>query len=1166
MAGVSHCVECSSPLPENWPKGLCSRCALESALNVERDDGEVVDSHKPADGGTLPKLTETSGTRIGRYKLLEQIGEGGFGVVWMAEQEEPVRRRVALKIIKLGMDTKQVIARFEAERQALAMMDHANIAKVLDAGATDSGRPYFVMELVRGIKITEYCDQNQLSTRERLDLFVKVCQAIQHAHQKGIIHRDIKPSNVLVALHDTVPTPKMIDFGIAKATDGRLTDKTLFTSFQQFIGTPAYMSPEQAAMMNLDVDTRSDIYSLGVLLYELLTGKTPFEARELVHAGLDEVRRIIREKEPLTPSTRLTMMVKDELTTTAKQRQTDAPRLIHSVRGDLDWIVMKCLEKDRTRRYETASGLASDIERHVNNETVLACPPSKLHRLKKLMRRNKLTFAAGSAVAVSLVIGLTLSAVLFFRERAAREQAKQQESVAQAVNEFLLQDLLRQADSRSQAEARFTPDPGLTVREALERAAGRIEERFKEQPLEEAAVRLAIGEALRGVGEAERAIEHLKRALALRRAQLGTDHPDTLTCMDSLAVTYQAAGKSSQALPLFEETLKLRKVRLGSEHPQTLTSRNNLAAAYLEANKRDEALLLFEETLRVSKAKLGPEHPDTLTCMDSVARGYQNAGELEKALPLFEETLRLRRARLGPDHPDTLASMDNLALAYRDAGKLEEAVRLSGEALKQRRAKLGVDHPETLTSMHNLAWAYLQVGKLEQALLLSEETLKLKKAKLGPEHPNTLASMHDLALTYQAAGKLEQALPLLEETLKLTKAKAGPEHPATLNSMGALAFAYHAAGKLEQALPLAEETLKLTKAKMGPEHPDTLVSMAALALVYQAAGKLDEAVRLSEETLKLRKAKLGLDHPETLVSINNLALAYLVAGDFERALPMLEETLKVSKAKLGPNHPDTLSTMENLAGAYEDAGRLELALPLFEETLKLTKAQQGPDHPDTLSSMSSLAAAYRAAEKLDQALPLSEETLKLSKSKLGPEHPRTLISMWNLALVHQAAGKLEQALPLLEETLRLQKATLGPDHPDALTTMASVGRALLQQSNYARAEPLLSECLDLRKTKTPDDWRTFDVMAMRGAALLGQQKYAKAESSLVSGYRGMDQRRDRIPAAGKRRLKEHLQRLVDLYESTSRPKEAADWRKKIDAFGAEEAANKAGLPLPGTAK
>jgi len=432
---------------------VARRERVAALLAEHQTESSFLDSPALARSGGGTKVVATTltqhdiplGERIGRYKLLQQIGEGGCGVVYMAEQEEPVRRRVALKIIKLGMDTKGVIARFEAERQALAMMDHPNIAKVLDAGATETGRPYFVMELVRGIKITDYADQSNLATDERLKLFIQVCNAIQHAHQKGIIHRDIKPSNILVTLHDGVPVPKVIDFGIAKAIEQKLTDKTLFTQFQAFIGTPAYMSPEQAEMSGLDIDTRSDIYSLGVLLYEILTGETPFDPQALISKGIDECRRTIREQEPARPSNRLATMLAADLTTTAQHRRIEAARLIHLLQGDLDWIVMKCIEKDRSRRYDTATGLAGDVQRYLNNEAVLARPPSNVYRLRKFLRKHRRAVAAAASIAATLVVGAGVSiwlavwalraehaaVALRDQEIAARQRAEEQRERAE---------------------------------------------------------------------------------------------------------------------------------------------------------------------------------------------------------------------------------------------------------------------------------------------------------------------------------------------------------------------------------------------------------------------------------------------------------------------------------------------------------------------------------------------------------------------------------------------------------------------------------------------------------------------------------------------------------------------------------------------------------------
>ena len=547
------------------------------------------------------RLTEKAGDRIGHYKLLEQIGEGGCGLVYMAEQVEPIRRRVALKVIKLGMDTKQVIARFEAERQALALMDHPNIAKVLDAGTTDTGRPYFVMELVRGVKITDYCDENRLSARERLDLFVQVCHAIQHAHQKGIIHRDIKPSNILVSLNDGVRVPKVIDFGIAKAIGQQLTDKTLFTGFEQFIGTPAYMSPEQAVMTSLDIDTRGDIYALGVLLYELLTGHTPFEPKDLVAAGLDEMRRIIREQEPVRPSTRLGTLAAEEQTTVSQRRSAEPPQLIHLLRGDLDWIVMKCLEKDRTRRYDTANALADDVSRHLRDEAVMARPPGKLYRLRKLMRRNKLAFASGGAVVVALVLGLGFSLWSLTKERQARLRAVAAENKAQAqarksqeVAQFL-KDML-QGVGPSVALGRDT----TMLKEILDKTAERVGRDLKDQPEVEAELRSTMGGVYFALTQYSNAASMHRTALTIRRALWGNLNTNVADSLDGLGRALQWEGwRTDEAEHLFQEALSIRTNLLGLKHPKVADSLLNLGYVRLWQSRYADAESFFRQSLAI---------------------------------------------------------------------------------------------------------------------------------------------------------------------------------------------------------------------------------------------------------------------------------------------------------------------------------------------------------------------------------------------------------------------------------------------------------------------------------------------------------------------------------------------------------------------------------------
>jgi eukaryotic-like serine/threonine-protein kinase len=825
----------------------------------------------------------------GRYKLLEEIAEGGMGSVWVAEQLQPVRRRVAIKLIKPGMDSRQVLSRFEAERQALAVMDHPHIAKVLDGGVTDQGHPFFVMEYVKGVPITDFCNQAKVTVEGRLKLFVKVCQAVQHAHQKGIIHRDLKPSNILVCLYDGQPIPKVIDFGLAKAMHQPLTEHTLYTAHGLMVGTPLYMSPEQAEFNNLDIDTRTDIYSLGVILYELLTGSTPLDRQRFKDAAWQEAVRLIKEEEPSKPSTKLS--TSGSLPTVAAQRGLEPAQLSRAVRGDLDWIVMKALDKERSRRYETANGLARDIERYLADDVVEARPPSATYRLRKLVRRNQGLVVAASLIALVLVGGIAGTTWGMIRAvQAQRAEAARAEGERLAKLEAEAQETKAMAAASAEKAAKEQAQKRLAQ---IEKGNEIITSIFTD---------LDIRKEKKGAGPLEAVLaERLVKAASQLEGEAVGDPLVVAGLQDRLGLSLLSLGHPTGAIPLFAKARETRR------------------------------------------SHLGPDHPDTLSSMHNLAEGYLAAGKLDQALPLLEETVKGRKAKLGADHAETLDSMNNLALCYESAGKLDIAIPLLEQTLKLARTKLGAEHSTTLACINNLASAYGSVGKQELALPLYEEAVKLAKAKLGADHPDTLVTMNNLALGYKSAGKLRLALPLLEETFNLMKANLGGDHPNTLTSMNNLASAYGDAGKLELALPLYEETVKLKKAKLGADHPDTLVSMNNLASAYQSAGKMDLALSLFEETLRLRTGKLGAGHPDTIASLQNLAEARLTAAARQAWLGQNKGHAETCRRALelgkGSNDPITLYRVATACSMRpsEDAARLADSLNLARKAVELGK-------------------------------------------------------------------------------------------------------------------------------------------------------------------------------------------------------------------------------------
>ncbi len=648
----------AGPPRDAWLNGACGGDAalekrIQALLRVHDAEAEFLPDTLAT---VISEPAERPGTVIGPYKLREQVGEGGFGTVWVADQDQPVRRRVALKIIKLGMDTREVIARFEQERQALAMMDHPNIAKVLDAGTTDSGRPYFVMELVRGVKITDYCDQNNLGTLQRLELFMKVCHAVQHAHQKGIIHRDIKPSNILVTLHDSVPVPKVIDFGISKATEGRLSEATIYTQLHQFVGTPAYMSPEQAEMSGLDIDTRSDIYALGVLLYELLAGSTPFDAKELMASGIDAMRKTIREKEPVRPSTRLAKLQGEELTTTARRRSADTAKLLHQLKGDLDWIVMKCLEKDRTRRYDTAAGLAADIRRHLDNEPVAARPPSTAYRFQKAWRRNKVIYTAGLTVAATLVFGLAASIFALIGQNRAHDAEMKATDAGRIAIEMQQAAELSGAQAARTAEVvegmlkaavpkLLQQDNRTAIDVLLKSADHTVKEKLQSAPLPEFRVRKAMRDVFlrAGMFHQEEAIRQIKRMEELLPVLTADELPDS----ERLIFQVSAAGMHAMYDDFESGTKELRRLRHQLEIAEPKSDDLIIETFIMESDghviegNMGEAERLAREAYNRGPAMEGLYNFTKEVPAARLANVLLFQGKYEEALPPAEQALQL---------------------------------------------------------------------------------------------------------------------------------------------------------------------------------------------------------------------------------------------------------------------------------------------------------------------------------------------------------------------------------------------------------------------------------------------------------------------------------------------------------------------------------------------
>ena len=851
---------------------------------------------------------EKPGDHVDRYKLLQQIGEGGCGIVFMAEQETPVRRRVALKIIKPGMDTKSVIARFEAERQALALMDHPNIAKIFDAGTTESGHPYFVMELVRGVKITEYCDQQSLSTQERLKLFVQVCQAVQHAHQKGIIHRDIKPSNILVTQTEQgAALPVVIDFGIAKATTNQqLTDKTLFTAIEMLIGTPAYMSPEQAALTSVDVDTRTDVYSLGVLLYELLTGSTPFDSAELLKSGLDEIRRVIREQEPVRPSTRLSKLGGSDLTTVAQRRHSEPPTLIRTVHGDLDWIAMKALEKDRTRRYPTAHGLSLDVLRFLANEPVSARPPSKIYRLRKTAQRNKVLFTAAGLSALFLIVSLIVVSLALSNERQARQKAVLASIRSQQVV-TVLEDMLNSAGPR----AAHGQDTTL-LRGIFDQTAARIGNELTNQPAIHAEILDLIGTLYNQIGNSIKGEQMLRQALRMRQETFGSNSLEAAATLNNFGLVLMTQHKHQEAEKAHARALAIRQQLVGHENPDTATSLNDLAAVYREEGSFKEAEAMAGEALRLRIKLRGSNSLDVADSLRDLSILYGSQRRWAEAKKTAEEALAIRRELLGPEHPLIPSALEDVAWAASGLGQYQEAERLDFEALVLRQHVLGDAHPDVARNLNALGQLLAHQGETIAADAVLKATLSIQRKIAGEDNQATLETLWALGWVLNNEGKMAEAESVLREALEVWRKRADDPNGVKLDTLRALADTLEHESKWPEAESVWRESLVLWRKLKGNEHKESTYTLRKLGLALEAERKWSEAEAVHREALATSQKK-GNEDPEALADLEKLVRVLITEKKFGEAQELLDKALAPAFIKQ-PASANLLAQRINLNG------------------------------------------------------------------------------------------------------------------------------------------------------------------------------------------------------------------------------------------------------------
>ena len=928
--------------------------------------------------GSILKDEKAKVPELPGFRMESLLGEGGMGEVWAAEQLEPVRRPVAIKLIKQGAGSREVLKRFEVERQALALMSHRNIARVFDAGISPGGRPFFVMERVDGIPITEYCDEHRLTTRERLDLMVQVCAGIQHAHRKGVIHRDIKPMNVLVTVEDKVAVPKIIDFGIARATDQRLAEETAFTRFGQMVGTPEYMSPEQADGDVQSIDTRTDVYSLGVLLYELLVGVQPFDPVELRRLGFDAMRRKIRETDPPRPSTRLDET--DERTTVvAQSRRTDAAMLRRQLRSDLDWVVMKALEKERDRRYESPNDLAADLRRHLADEPVSASPPSLIYRLRKLTRKHRLALTAASLIFLASVIGGAVSAWQAVRATRAEQVALNEAATAQQVSDFLV-DLFKHVDP---AQARGH-DP--KVSEILDRAGERIQEQLHGQPQVQARMMLIIGEIYRRIGRYDEALPLVEEALALRQ---DGDPKEALDALSALVrVHVDLADDVTVAEMLRELEQKTLEVAgpVSVEMAQALNQQGELAR---RQGRLDESVALHRRAAEIETELFGADSLQVAGSLGDVATALLRQGEFEEAVEILERTTATEAELLEPDHPRLAVRLSSLAHGYRRLGRQEEALEMQHRVVDLYRQSLGESHLRMASARMTLGSIYGSMGRLDEALVEFLKVMEIRKEIYGPDHLEVAKSYQNLATTYRLQGRLQDAEAHARMALEISAVQEGMDpfwHAASHTTLGS---ALHALARYEEAEQHITEARSIFLEGLGPEHHESRRSLDKLGLAVLEQGRLDEAAALFVQSIAIQERKNGPKARGLAFALDGLGRVWSAQGRIAEAKALHQRAVEISKTK-GVDHASLPRSYILLGDTHLASGELDVADAMYREALRIAEKNHGDRHLDGAWAHLGIGKVSREQGDIPGARAALERALDIRRAAMGEQHPKVV--------------------------------------------------------------------------------------------------------------------------------------------------------------------------------